>query len=62
MKMVLKLIQYTTNGNLFYAEEIIRTLKTEIYKYMTAVSKNVHTDKLDKIFSNIAKYMTERLK
>ena len=62
MKMVLKFIQYTTNGNLFYAEEIIRTLKTEIYKYMTAVSKNVHTDKLDKIFSNIAKYMTERLK
>ena len=62
MKMLLKFIQYTTNGNLFYAEEIIRTLKTEIYKYMTAVSKNVHTHKLDKIFSNIAEYMIERLK
>ena len=62
MKMVLKIIQYTTKGNFFYAEEIIRTLKNEIYKYMTAVSKNVHTDQLDKIFSNIANYIIERSK
>ena len=62
MKMVLKFIQYTTKGNFFYAEEIIRTLKNEIYKYMTAVSKNVHTDKLDKIFSSIANYIIERSK
>ena len=31
--------------------EIIRTLKTEIYKYMTSVSKKVYIDKLDDIVS-----------
>ena len=31
------------------AERCIRTLKTAIYKYMTAVSKNVYIDKLDDI-------------
>ena len=30
-------------------ERFIRTLKTKIYKYMTAVSKNVYIDKLDDI-------------
>ena len=29
------------------AERFIRTLKTKIYKYMTSISKNVCTDKLD---------------
>ena len=29
--------------------EQIRTLKNEIYKYMTATSKNVDIDKLDSI-------------
>ena len=28
-------------------ERFIRTLKTKIYKYMTSVSKNVYTNKLD---------------
>ena len=30
-------------------ERFIRTLKTNIYKHMTAVSKNVYIDKLDNI-------------
>ena len=34
---------------LFVAEGFIRTLKNKIYKYMTAVSKNVYIDKLDDI-------------
>ena len=31
------------------AERFIRTLKNEIFKYMTSVSKNVYIDKLDDI-------------
>ena len=31
------------------AERSIKTLKNEIYKYMTSISKNVHIDKLDEI-------------
>ena len=31
------------------AERIIRTIKTKIHKYMTSVSKNFYTDKLDDI-------------
>ena len=30
-------------------ERFIRTLKTKIYKYMTSISKNEYTDKLDDI-------------
>ena len=32
------------------AERFIITLKSKIYKYMTAISKNVYIDKLDDIF------------
>ena len=31
------------------AERFIRTLKNKIYKYMTAISKNAYTKKLDEI-------------
>ena len=31
------------------AERFIRTLKNEIYKYRTAISKNVYTNRLDDI-------------
>ena len=31
------------------AERFIRNLKAKIYKYMTAISKNVYIDKLDDI-------------
>ena len=36
-------------GKSVLAEGFIRTLKNEIYKYMTAISKNVYIDKLDDI-------------
>ena len=34
-------------GKSVIAERFIRTLKNKIYKYMTAISKNVYIDKLD---------------
>ena len=34
-------------GKSVVAERFIRTLKTKIYKYMTSVSKNMYSDKLD---------------
>ena len=36
-------------GKSVVAERFIRTLKSKIYKYMTAISKNVYIDKLDDI-------------
>ena len=36
-------------GKSVIAEKFIRTLKTKIYKYMTAISENVYIDKLDDI-------------
>ena len=36
-------------GKSVVAERFIRTLKNKIYKYMTAISKNVYTNKLDDI-------------
>ena len=40
---------YSTHneGKSVVAERFIRTLKNKIYKYMTSISKNVYTDKLD---------------
>ena len=42
---------YSTHneGKSVVAERFIRTLKTKIYKYMTAISKNVYINKLDDI-------------
>ena len=44
---------YSTHneGESVVAERFIRTLKNNIYKYMTSISKNVYIDKLDDIFS-----------
>ena len=36
-------------GKSVAAERFIKTLKTKIYKYTTAISKNVYIDKLDNI-------------
>ena len=36
-------------GKSVVSERFIRTLKNKIYKYMTAISKNVYIDKLDDI-------------
>ena len=38
-------------GKSVAAERFIRTLKSKIYKYMTSVSKNVYSDKLDDLVS-----------
>ena len=32
-----------------FAQRFMKTLKNKIYKYMTAISKNVYIDKLDDI-------------
>ena len=42
-------IQHIMKGKSVAAERFIRTLKNEIYKHMTAVSKNVYFDALDDI-------------
>ena len=38
-------------GKSVVAEKFIRTLKSKIYKYMTAASKHVYFDKLDDIIN-----------
>ena len=45
------IVMYSTHteGKSVFAERFIRTLKSKIYKYMTAISKNVYIDKLDDI-------------
>ena len=45
------IVMYSTNneGKSVIAERFIITLKNKIYKYMTAISKNVYIDKLDDI-------------
>ena len=45
------IVMYSTNNEekSIVAERFIRTLKNKIYKYMTAISKNVYIDKLDDI-------------
>ena len=42
---------YSTNneGKAAVAERFIRILKNKIFKFMNSISKNVYTDKLDKI-------------
>ena len=44
-------VTYSTHneGKSVVAERFIRTLRSRIYKYMTAISKNVYIDKLDDI-------------
>ena len=45
------IVMYSTNNKekSAVAERFIRTLKNKIYKYMTAISKNLYIDKLDDI-------------
>ena len=40
-------------GKPVVAERFIRTLKNQIYKCMTAISKNVYIDKLDDIVNEL---------
>ena len=57
---------YSTHneGKSVIAERFIRTLKNKIYKYMTAISKNVYIDKLDDIVNeyNNTYYRTIKMK
>ena len=51
-------------GKSVIAERFIRTLKNKVYKYMTAVSKNVYIDKLYEIVNKYNKiyYSTIKMK
>ena len=57
---------YSTHneGKSVVAERFIRTIKNKIYKYMTSISKNVYTDKLDDLVHkyNNKKHRTIKLK
>ena len=57
---------YSTHneGKSVVAERFIRTIKNKIYKYMTAISKNVYIDKLDDIVDGYdnAKHRTIKMK
>ena len=57
---------YSTNNEpkSVVVERFIRTLKNKIYKYMTAISKNVYIDKLDDIVKkyNNAYHTTIKMK
>ena len=50
---IIEMYSIHNKGKSVVAERFIRTLKTEIYKYMTSVSKNMYIDKLDDIVSII---------
>ena len=45
---------YSTHneGKSVVAVRFVRTLKNEIYKYVTSISKNVYVDKFDDIVNN----------
>ena len=51
-------------GKSVVAERCIKTLKNKIYKYLTAISKNVYIDKLDDMVSkfNNTYHRTIRMK
>ena len=48
-KNVIEMYSTLNEGKSVVAERFIRTLKNEIYKYMTSISKNMHINKLDDI-------------
>ena len=41
--------KFRNEGKFVVAERFIRTLKNEIYKYMTSILKNLYIDKLEDI-------------
>ena len=49
-------------GKSVVAERFIRTLKTEICKYITSVSKNVYFDKLDDIVGEYNTHIIQQLR
>ena len=48
----IKMYSIQNEGKSVVAERFNRKLKTNVYKYMTSVSTNVHIDKLDDIVGN----------
>ena len=48
-KMDIEMYSAHNEGESVVAERFVRTLKSEIYKYMALISKNVYIDKLDDI-------------
>ena len=60
------IIMYSTynEGKSVVAERFIRTLKTKLYKHMTAIGKNVHYDVLDDVVNkyNNTKHSTIKMK
>ena len=54
--MVQKFIQDNSDGKSIVTERYIRTLQTEIYKYMIAVAKNVYVDNLVQLDGIVDKY------
>ena len=49
-KNAMKMYSTHDEGKSIVVEKFIRTLKNNIYKYMTSISKNVYVDKLDDIY------------
>ena len=60
------IIMYSTDneGKSVVAERFIRTLKSKLYKHMTAIGKNVYYDVLDDVFNkyNNTKHSTIKMK
>ena len=48
-------------GKSVVAKRFIRTLKNNIYKYMTSISKNVYTDELNYIVNKYKIHIVEQL-
>ena len=46
----------------FVAERYVRSLKNKVYKYMTAISKNVHICKLDDTANKFNKTYHRKIK
>ena len=55
---------YSMQGKSVVTERFIKTLKNQIYKYMTSVSKNVCTNKLADIYNKYSNtyYSTIKMK
>ena len=52
-KNAIEMYSTYNEGKSIVAERCIRTLKNKTYKYITSISKNVYTDKLDDIVGTL---------
>ena len=58
----IKMYSTYNEGKSVVPERFIKTLKNKIYKHMTAVSKNIHSDVLDDIVDKHNTYTIKLLK